>query len=176
MPFLNLCQFIGNVGADPTIRSNSGNPEKPEKIAFFNLATTERYKGRDGQYHDNTEWIPVVAFGPTAEFVEKYVRKGSPLFVSGKFRTRSWNDQSGARRFQTEILAQDIQPLARREETQQAAPAPVGVPTPPPTPAPIPTPVQAQAPVAYPAPAAPAPAVNQAFSQQGGQMADDLPF
>lgn len=112
---LNKAIIIGNVGNDPNVRyleGASGN----QKVATFSVATTERYKGRDGQIKENTEWHSIVAWRGLADLVEKYVGKGTQLYVEGRLRTRSWTDQSGTTKYTTEILADSIQMLGRKPD------------------------------------------------------------
>lgn len=99
----NSVQFIGNLGADPEIRSfQSGG-----KVANLRLAVTEKYKDRDGNRQERTEWISVAIFGDGLVGVaEKYLRKGSKIFVRGKWRTRKWTDQQGNDRYSTECVLQ----------------------------------------------------------------------
>lgn len=106
--------LIGNVGKDPEVRylENSGNA----KVATFTLATTERYRDRNGENRENTEWHNIVAWRNTADVVEKYVRRGTQLYIEGRIRTRSWDDQSGNKRYTTEILADSLQLLGRKAD------------------------------------------------------------
>lgn len=106
MSYLNKAMLIGNVGKTPEIRTVNG-----DKVANFSLATT--YKGNG---NDNTEWHNIVAWGRQAEIVEQYVRKGSPLFIEGAIRTRSWEDQQGGKRYTTEIMANIIQLLGGKAQ------------------------------------------------------------
>ncbi len=113
---LNKVMLIGNVGADPEVRyvdSNSGS-----KVATIRIATTERYRDRDGNPREATEWHNVVVWRNLADVVEKYVKKGTQLYVEGRLRTRSWEDQTGNRRFATEVVADNLQLLGRRPEGQ----------------------------------------------------------
>lgn len=113
---LNKAIIIGNVGNDPNVRyvdGASGN----QKVATFSVATTERYKGRDGQIKENTEWHSIVAWRGLADLVEKYVSKGTQLYVEGRLRTRSWTDQAGTTKYTTEILADSIQLLGRKPDS-----------------------------------------------------------
>ena len=110
---LNKVQLIGLVGKDPEIRDANGN-----KVASFTLATSERYKDKNGEYQTNTEWHNLVCWRQ-AEFVEKYITKGAQVYVEGKLRTRSWDDSNGTKRYVTEILVLDIQPLDRKRDSQQ---------------------------------------------------------
>lgn len=99
---LNQIELIGNLGADPEIRSfqNGG------KVVNLRLAVTEKWK-KDGQAQERTEWVPVAIFGDgLAGVAERYLRKGSKVFVRGQWRTRKWQDQSGADRYSTECVLQ----------------------------------------------------------------------
>lgn len=103
MSSLNQCQFIGNLGADPEIRTMGSG----DKVANMRLACSERWKDRNtGERREKTEWISIVAFGPLVNVIEQYVKKGSKLFVSGKMQTRKWQDQSGNDRYSTEVVLQ----------------------------------------------------------------------
>ena len=98
----NQCQFIGNLGADPEIKSfdNGG------RIANLRLAVSETWKDKaTGEKKERTEWVSVaVASDGLVGVVERYLRKGSKVFVSGKMRTRKWQDQNGNDRYSTEIV------------------------------------------------------------------------
>ena len=116
---LNKVMLIGNVGKDPDVRyleSNPNNPGGNAKVASFPLATSERYRDRNGELRENTEWHNIVAWRGNADVVEKYVRKGSQLFIEGHLRTRQWTDQSGAKRYNTEVVADSLQLLGRRPD------------------------------------------------------------
>jgi len=109
---LNKAMLIGNVGKDPEVRHlESGVP-----VVTISLATTERYKDRNGEVKEQTEWHNVVFWRQLAEFTEKYVKKGSQLFIEGRLRTRNWEDQSGNKKYVTEIVADNIRLLGRRPE------------------------------------------------------------
>ena len=104
---LNKVMLIGNVGNDPEIRYLDSNPQSPQgnaKVASFRLATTERYRDRNGETRENTEWHNIVAWRSNADLVEKFVHKGSQIFIEGKLRTRQWTDQTGNKRFTTEVI------------------------------------------------------------------------
>ena len=120
---LNKVMLIGNVGNDPEIRYlDSTNPQSPQgnaKVASFRLATTERFRDRNGETRENTEWHSIVAWRSNADLVEKFVHKGSQIYVEGKLRTRQWTDQTGAKRFTTEIQADNIQLLGKRPDAPQ---------------------------------------------------------
>lgn len=108
---LNKAMLIGNVGKKPEVKTfENGN-----KVVTFTLATTDRYKDRDGNVCEKTEWHNITVFGKVCEFVEKFVDKGSQVFVEGKIRTRSWEMQNGEKRYSTEIMATALELLGKRE-------------------------------------------------------------
>jgi single-strand DNA-binding protein len=111
---INKVILVGNVGKDPEVRySASGTP-----VANFSLATNEKFKDRNGEWQDRTEWHSVVAWKRLAEVVGEYVAKGSKLYVEGKIQTSSWEDrQSGERKYRTEIVARDLLLLGSREHS-----------------------------------------------------------
>lgn len=101
MASLNRVTLIGNVGRDPEIRTTQGG----QKIANLSIATTDKWKSKDGERHEKTEWHRVVIFNEgLAGIVEKYVRKGSQLMLEGSLQTRKWQDQSGQDRYSTEVV------------------------------------------------------------------------
>ena len=115
MASLNRVFLIGNAGKDPEIKTfASGN-----KVAQITLATSERYTDRDGNKKEDTEWHSVQAFGKLADIVERYVRKGSLLYVDGKIRTRSY-EADGRTIYRTEIVADHIQMLDRKNGPETA--------------------------------------------------------
>ncbi|MFZ0861160.1 MAG: single-stranded DNA-binding protein [Candidatus Sulfotelmatobacter sp.] len=102
---VNKVILVGNVGKDPEVRySQSGIP-----VANFSLATSERFKDRNDEWQERTEWHSIVAWKRLAEIVGQYVAKGSKVYVEGKLQTTSWEDrQSGERKYRTEIVARDL--------------------------------------------------------------------
>ena len=115
---LNKAMLIGNVGRDPEVRYLEGN--NGAKVATFTLATTERYRDRNGETRENTEWHNIVAWRNTADVVEKFVRKGTQLYIEGRIRTRSWDDQNGNKRYTTEIIADTLQLLGKKSDNPTA--------------------------------------------------------
>lgn len=107
--------LIGNVGRDPEVRYLDGSAGSA-KVATFTLATTERYKDRNGETRENTEWHNIVAWRGNADVAEKYVKKGTQLYIEGRIRTRSWDDQSGNKRYTTEIIADTLQLLGKKSD------------------------------------------------------------
>jgi single-strand DNA-binding protein len=110
---VNKVILLGNVGKDPEMRSTGGGT----LVANFTLATSDRQKDAQGNWQDRTEWHNLVAFTRLAEIVRDYVKKGSKLYVEGKIQTRSWDDkETGAKRYRTEIVVNDISLLSGRDE------------------------------------------------------------
>ena len=112
---LNKAMLIGNVGKDPEVRYLDGSNGQA-KVATFTLATTERYRDRNGETRENTEWHNIVAWRNTADVVEKFVKKGTQVYIEGRIRTRSWDDQNGNKRYTTEIMADTLQLLGKRKD------------------------------------------------------------
>ena len=110
---LNKVMLIGNLGSDPEIRyTAAGAP-----VANISLATAESWRDKDnGELREKTEWHRVVFFGKVAETVEKYVSKGSQIYVEGKLQTRKWQDKEGNDRYTTEIIAGEMRMLGKRGE------------------------------------------------------------
>jgi single-strand DNA-binding protein len=104
---INKAIIIGNLGSDPEVRyTQSGTA-----VANFSVATTEKWKGQDGQMQEQTEWHRIVAFARLAEICGEYLSKGSKVYVEGRIQTRSWNDKDGNKRYTTEIVAKDMKML-----------------------------------------------------------------
>jgi single-strand DNA-binding protein len=102
---LNQCQFIGNLGADPECKTFQSG----DRIANLRLAVTERWKDKQsGERKERTEWVSVVLRAGLVEVAEKYLRKGSKVFVSGRLSTRKWQDRDGNDRYATEIMGDKL--------------------------------------------------------------------
>jgi len=114
---LNYCSFIGNVGRDPEIRTLTNET----KLAKFSIAVTEKWKDKQGQAQERTEWIEITCFGALSNVIENYVKKGDKLFVAGKWHTSTWENDAGEKRSRTELNLRDMQMLGSK---QQAAAAP----------------------------------------------------
>lgn len=98
---LNQCQFIGNLGADPEVRSfqNGG------RVCNFRIAVTDKWKDKSGERQERTEWVSVAVFSEgLIGVIESYLRKGSKVFIQGSQQTRKWQDQSGNDRYSTECV------------------------------------------------------------------------
>lgn len=107
---LNLCQFIGNLGADPDSRALPNNTP----VTRIRIACNWKSGDKEG-----VEWVTAVAFGKLADVMSQYLRKGSKVYVAGKMRTRKWQDRSGADRYTTEIIVSDMQMLDSRSDSNQ---------------------------------------------------------
>lgn len=108
---INKVILVGNVGRDPEVR----HLESSVSVATFTLATSETYTNKSGEKVTQTEWHNIVCWRGLATVVEKYVRKGMQLYIEGRIRTRSY-DQDGVKKYVTEINADDLQMLGRRAE------------------------------------------------------------
>ena len=103
---LNQCNFIGRLGADPETKHLPNG----DAVCNFTIAVGDDYKDKSGQKVEQTEWVRIVAFRGLADVVGKYLQKGSKVFVSGKYRTRSW-EKDGQKHYSTEIVASELQML-----------------------------------------------------------------
>lgn len=100
----NKVQLIGNVGLEPTIT----NLENGKKVARLSLATNEHYKNGQGEKQTDTNWHTIIAWGKTADMIEKYVIKGQEIAVEGKLSTRAYDDKDGNKRYVTEVIVSEI--------------------------------------------------------------------
>jgi len=107
---INKVILIGNLGKDPEIRYTQSGAA----VVNFSIATTERWKGQDGQQQEQTEWHNIVAWKRLAEICSEFLSKGSKVYIEGKLQTRKWQDKDGNDRYTTEIVARDMQMLTPR--------------------------------------------------------------
>lgn len=110
---LNKAMLIGNLGADPELRYTQSGVA----VANFNVATTRRWKDREGQQQEETEWHRIIAWQRLGEICNEYLHKGSKVYVEGRLQTRRWQDQNGNDRYTTEIVASDVQFLTPKGES-----------------------------------------------------------
>jgi single-strand DNA-binding protein len=110
---LNKVTLIGNLGKDPDMQTLEGNV----KVAKFSLATTETFKDASNQTHTTTDWHTIVLWRGLADLAEKYLKKGSLVYIEGKLKTRSYDDKEGHRKTVTEILAEQLILLDKKSET-----------------------------------------------------------
>lgn len=111
MRSLNKVLLIGRLGKDPDVRKMEGNITK----VTFPMATTDNYKDKTGNWQEQTEWHNVVMWRMVAERAERDLKKGSNVYIEGKLRTRSWEDQGGNKRYTTEVIADSFILLDKRE-------------------------------------------------------------
>lgn len=129
---VNKVILIGNLGKDPEVR----HLENGAVVASFPLATSEVYTDRNtGEKKEITDWHNIVVWRGLAEVVEKYVRKGTKLYVEGKLKNRSWQDKDGNTRYTTEVVADELTMLSRAENSGNSGSTPnyssQGTPEPP---------------------------------------------
>ncbi len=105
---INKAILIGNLGADPEIRYTQAG----KQVATFTVATSERWKGQDGQMQESTEWHKIVAWERLAEICGEFLNKGSRVYIEGRIQTRKWQDQDGNTKYTTEIVAREMKMLS----------------------------------------------------------------
>ncbi len=110
---LNRVTLIGNLGKDPDVQYLEGNIS----MAKFPLATTETFKERSGKMGTQTEWHNIILWRGLADLAQKFLHKGSLIYLEGRLRTRSWEDREGHKKFVTEIMADNFIMLDRRTDS-----------------------------------------------------------
>lgn len=165
MASVNKVILVGNLGRDPEIRYlPSGEP-----VANITIATSSKYKNKSGEMVEETEWHRVTFFGKLAEIVGQYLKKGRPVYVEGRIKTRKYTDKDGVEKYATDIIANEMQMLGGREGMGEPAGEEGGYDNAPRRAAPAP----ARAATAAPAPRqAPPPRPASGFDD----MDDDIPF
>lgn len=117
---VNKVILIGNLGKDPELKyTQSGTA-----VCSFNLATTEKWSDQAGKAQEKTEWHRITVWKKQAENCAKYLRKGSSAYIEGRIQTRSWDDQSGQKRYSTEIVADNVKFLGGTGGQSSSSPAP----------------------------------------------------
>ncbi|NTV49476.1 MAG: single-stranded DNA-binding protein [Geobacteraceae bacterium] len=112
MASLNKVMLIGNLGKDPEVRFTASG----QAVASFSLATSEKFKGKNGEWEERTEWHNITLWGKLAEIAGEYLSKGKTIFVEGRLQTRKWQDKSGNDRYTTEIVGDKMQMLSPKGE------------------------------------------------------------
>ncbi len=114
---VNKVILIGNLGQDPELKyTTSGQP-----VVKINLATNERWKDKNGDFQERTEWHHLVIWAKLAETASKYLNKGSSVYIEGRLQTSSWEDKEGKKQFRTEVIVQEMVMLGGRGAGQGAA-------------------------------------------------------
>jgi single-strand DNA-binding protein len=125
MAGINKVILLGNLGKDPEIRYLEGGTA----VANFTLATSENYKDKtSGERKTITEWHNVVLWRGLAEITEKYLKKGNQVYIEGKLRTRQWQDKDGNTRYTTEIVAENMQMIGRKDDNSSSTPSETSIP------------------------------------------------
>ena len=152
MASVNKVIVLGNLGQDPTVRYSADGAA----IANISVATSSSWKDKTtGEKREETEWVRVVFYNRLAEIAGEYLKKGKPVYVEGRLKTRKWQNKEGVDQYTTEVIAESMQLLGGRDEGQ-AAPAQQQRP-----------PAQRQA---------PAPQAQRQPAENLADMADDIPF
>jgi len=112
MASLNKVMLIGNLGKDPEVRYTTSG----QAVASFSIATSEKFKNRNGEMEERTEWHNVVLWGRQAEIAGEYLAKGRTVFIEGRLQTRKWQDKEGRDRYTTEIVGDRMQMLGGKGE------------------------------------------------------------
>ncbi|HYU48519.1 MAG TPA: single-stranded DNA-binding protein [Candidatus Limnocylindria bacterium] len=115
---LNKAMIIGNLGRDPEMRYTPNG----QSVTQFTVAVNRNFRGSDGEWQEETEWFRVVAWGPTGERAAENLRKGVKVYVEGRLQTRNWEDQSGNKRYTTELVADRVVSLERRPRADEGDP------------------------------------------------------
>lgn len=115
MAGVNKVILIGNLGKDPEVR----HLDNGRAVANFSLATSEVYNNKNGERVTNTEWHNIVMWTPLAELAEKYLKKGSQIYLEGKLQTRSYDDKDGNRKYITEVVASTMNFLGSRSDSNE---------------------------------------------------------
>ncbi|MGO9863082.1 MAG: single-stranded DNA-binding protein [Terriglobales bacterium] len=113
MKGLNRVTLLGNLGKDPEIKFTPQGTQ----VAKFSLATTERFKGKDGQWQERTDWHNIVLWEGLAKIAGDYLKKGSKVYIEGRLHTHSWDDkQTGQKKYMTEVIGYDLAMFSGRGE------------------------------------------------------------
>jgi single-strand DNA-binding protein len=116
---LNKAMIIGNLGRDPEMRYTPNG----QAVTQFTVAVNRNFKGQSGEWQEETEWFRIVVWGQQAERAAEHLRKGNKVYIEGRLQTRQWEDQTGAKRYTTELVANQVTNLERRtrDESDEGA-------------------------------------------------------
>ena len=131
---VNKVIVVGNLGRDPELRSTASG----QQVANFTVATNRKWRDKDGNRQEQTEWHDIVVWGRQAEVAGQYLSKGRQIYIEGRLQTRSWEDrESGAKKYRTEVICENFQMLGQRGDSDggyQPNGAPGPAPDSPPAP------------------------------------------
>jgi single-strand DNA-binding protein len=113
---LNKCMIIGNLGRDPEMRYTPSG----QAVTQFTVATNRNYRDQNQEWQKETEWFRVVVWGQQAERAAENLRKGNKVYIEGRIQTRQWEDQTGQKRYTTELVANQVTSLERRDRDEDA--------------------------------------------------------
>ncbi len=122
---LNKAMIIGNLGRDPEMRYTPSG----QAVTQFTVAVNRNFKGQNGEWQEETEWFRVVVWGQQAERAAEYLKKGNKVYIEGRLQTRQWEDQTGAKRYTTELVANQVTNLERRTRDDSDDGIPSGEPS-----------------------------------------------
>jgi len=113
---MNKVILMGNLGSNPELRQT-----EKSSVVNFNMATTEKWKDKDGAKQEHTEWHRIVVWGANAKHCAEYLQKGSRCLVEGKMKTRKWQDKKGEDRYTTEVVANNVEFIGNRQDKTDTA-------------------------------------------------------
>lgn len=116
MASLNKVMLIATLGKDPEVRYTTSGTA----VASFSVATNEKFKNRNGEWEERTEWHNIILWGRLAEIAGEYLTKGKPVYLEGRLQTRKWQDRDGTNRYTTEIVAEKMQMLGARNGNENS--------------------------------------------------------
>jgi single-strand DNA-binding protein len=115
---VNKAILIGHLGGDPILRQTPSG----KAVCNFNVATSEKFKRKDGEQETRTEWHRIVAWERLAEICNEYLKKGKQVYIEGRIQTRQWDDSEGVKKYTTEVVATNMQMLGRADDTPVETP------------------------------------------------------
>jgi len=128
MASVNKAILIGNLGKDPELRYTPSG----QAVATFSIATTEKWRDKEGQQQENTTWHNIVCWARNAEIANEYLSKGKPVYIEGRIQNRSYEDKDGVKKWMSEVVVQRLQLLGYKSDQSRPSQPPSGTPPEPP--------------------------------------------
>jgi len=125
MASVNKAILIGNLGKDPELRYTPSG----QAVASFSIATTRKWRDKEGQFQEQTDWHNIVAWGKQAETINEYLKKGSPIYIEGRIQNRSYDDKDGVKKWISEVVIREFQFLGGRPDQSGGAKPTSGPPS-----------------------------------------------